>query len=337
MITDRLDRSKLDLSSVRFGPVGFADRRSGPMGAAPAFTTDIDLRPQRNLIVRVQAALNRATGVATWRMRALDPLTGALPDDPLAGFLPPNRTPPEGDGYVTLFAKPRSGLRTGTLIKNRASIVFDDNAAILTPTVRNRVDRRLPTSRVTSVRRARGRMLVRWTARDRGAGAKRYALSVSEDGRPFRLVRSAIKRRLLRFRGRRGHRYVFVTSATDAAGNGESPPAVGDLFAPARPVVARRGVRLVNALIYVAWPSRLTATVRGRGGQRVALLRGSRFGGRTTRGMRTRLSARFRRAEPVRLSLRLRRADLRRAGRPTVVVRSPRGGPLRIPLKVGKR
>jgi hypothetical protein len=338
VITDRLDRSRFDLSSVRFGPVGFGDRRGGPTGARPAFTTDIDLRPQRNLIVRVDASMNRATGVATWRLRSLDPITGGLPDDPLAGFLPPNRVPPEGDGYVTLFAKPRPGLRTGTTIRNRASIVFDDNAPILTPIVRNRIDRTPPTSRVTSVRRERGgRMVVRWTGRDRGAGAKRYAVWVSEQGGPFRLVRAATRRRVLRLPGRPKPGTVVVTRATDGAGNAEAPPAVGDLLVPAPRVVARRGARVVDVRIYTAWPGRLTATVRGPRGQRVALLPGSRLGAQAARTTRTSLTARFRRAGRVRLSLRLRRADVRRARQLTIVVRSPRGGPLRIPLDLGGR
>ena len=280
--------------------------------------------------MRVEASLDRATGIATWRLRALDPITFRLVDDPLAGFLPPNRVPPEGDGYVTLFAKPRAGLRTGATITNRASIVFDTNAPIVTPTVRNRVDRTPPTSRIVSVRRQRGgRMLVRWTGRDRGAGARRYALFASENGAPFRLIKAATSRRSLRFRGRPGRRYTFVTSAMDAAGNAEPAPAVGDLLAPGPRVV--RGRVTVNT--YAAWPGRLTATAVDRRGKRIAILRGSRIGSTTARTTRTSQNAGIRQAGRVRLALAPRRRRAAPDGRPA----RHAGGPLKIPLQRGRK
>ncbi|HEX8386142.1 MAG TPA: T9SS type A sorting domain-containing protein, partial [Rubricoccaceae bacterium] len=49
--------------------------------------------------------------------------------------LPPNQTAPEGQGAVTYRVSPRPGLVDGTEIHNTASIVFDFNPAIVTPTV----------------------------------------------------------------------------------------------------------------------------------------------------------------------------------------------------------
>ncbi len=49
--------------------------------------------------------------------------------------LPPNVDEPEGQGYITYGVEPRAGLPTGTVIENEASIVFDFNPPILTPTV----------------------------------------------------------------------------------------------------------------------------------------------------------------------------------------------------------
>ncbi|WP_242006605.1 T9SS type A sorting domain-containing protein [Rhodothermus marinus] len=48
--------------------------------------------------------------------------------------LPPNVNPPEGEGFVTFSIRPR-GVQEGTVIRNRASIVFDYNPPILTPEV----------------------------------------------------------------------------------------------------------------------------------------------------------------------------------------------------------
>ena len=49
--------------------------------------------------------------------------------------LPPNVTPPEGEGFVTFGVEPYLGLGAGTEITNEASIVFDFNPAIETPAV----------------------------------------------------------------------------------------------------------------------------------------------------------------------------------------------------------
>ncbi len=49
--------------------------------------------------------------------------------------LPPDKNPPEGQGYVTYSVLPNPSLTNGATIKNRASVVFDYNPPILTPTV----------------------------------------------------------------------------------------------------------------------------------------------------------------------------------------------------------
>ena len=63
-------------------------------------------------------------------------ITGQTVTFTFAGIdLPPNRTPPEGQGAVTFRVSPRPGLPDGTEIRNGAAIVFDFNPAILTPEV----------------------------------------------------------------------------------------------------------------------------------------------------------------------------------------------------------
>lgn len=53
--------------------------------------------------------------------------------------LPPNVDEPEGQGYVAFGVRPRPGLPTGTVIENTASIVFDFNPPIATPTVTHEI------------------------------------------------------------------------------------------------------------------------------------------------------------------------------------------------------
>lgn len=105
VITDQLD-ANLDLSTFALDTIGFGNRTIEVPEAAQNFTTDVDLRPEKNLLVRIAAGLDNTTGLLTWRLTSVDPDTGQPPEDPLAGFLPPNGTPPEGEGRVTFTVIP---------------------------------------------------------------------------------------------------------------------------------------------------------------------------------------------------------------------------------------
>jgi hypothetical protein len=139
IVVDQLDPTTVDLSTFTFGPVAFGDTRIDlPLGANAE--TTVDLRPENNLLVRVKGDLDEASGRVEWRFTSLDPATGLPPGDPLAGFLPPNINPPEGDGSVVFTVAPRADLTTGTQITKHASIVFDTNEPILTPVWLNTIN-----------------------------------------------------------------------------------------------------------------------------------------------------------------------------------------------------
>src|SRR5262245_5868082 len=121
VITDQLDISKMNLSSFSLGPISFGETIVVPPAGASQFSRSLDLRPQRNLILLIDAGLNGSTGLATWRFTSLDPDTLQLATDPDAGFLPPNVTPPAGKGSVLFTVQPRQGIDTGTEICNHAS------------------------------------------------------------------------------------------------------------------------------------------------------------------------------------------------------------------------
>ena len=150
VISDPLDPTTMDLATLSLGPIGFDDRAVVPPPGLSSFTTDVDLRPEQNLLVRIEASLDAATSVLTWRFTSLDPDTGEPPTDPLAGFLPPNLNPPEGQGSVSFTVDPVGSLPTGTEIRNQASIVFDLNEPIVTPEWLNTIDLEDPVSQVVS-------------------------------------------------------------------------------------------------------------------------------------------------------------------------------------------
>ncbi|NJM39785.1 MAG: hypothetical protein HC853_02935 [Anaerolineae bacterium] len=135
VITDTLDANTLDVSTLRLGGFTISDTLVPVGNALVPFTKDIDLRSTRGVILRADAALNDNVLVVT--LSSLDPTTMQPTTDALAGFLPPNANGFEGQGYVFFSIKPKAGLPLGTLINNTATIVFDDNAPIKTPTWTN--------------------------------------------------------------------------------------------------------------------------------------------------------------------------------------------------------
>jgi len=134
VVTDQLDTSKLDITTFSLGPISFGKYSLTPPAGSKTFTAALDLRPDQNIVAKVDAALNTASGVVTWRFTSLDPSTLQTMEDPLAGFLPPNTAPPGGEGQLLFSVSRKSGLTSGTTVCNQASVVFDVNAPILTPT-----------------------------------------------------------------------------------------------------------------------------------------------------------------------------------------------------------
>ena len=192
------------------------------------FLTEVDLRPEQDLIVEVSGWLDTGTGVLRWRLRSIDPETGALPEDPLAGFLPPNVTPPEGDGRVMFTVMPKAGLASGTEIGNGASIVFDVNDPIDTPAVLNTIDAGPPSSGVSELPSTTesSSFVVAWSGADDvgGSGIGRYDVYVSDNGGPFALWQST-EEPSATWVGEEGHTYGFYSVAVDRVGHREPAPA----------------------------------------------------------------------------------------------------------------
>ncbi len=119
VITDQLDLATLDGEELELGQIAFGDTVIDVPPRLKTYTTTIDLRPDENLTVQVEADFDQSSGLLTWTFTSLDPETGELPEDPLAGFLPPNREPPEGEGYVMFTMRQKPGLATGPRFATR--------------------------------------------------------------------------------------------------------------------------------------------------------------------------------------------------------------------------
>ena len=230
VVTDQLDVTKVDLSTLSLGPISFGDRTLTPAPGVQQYTGGVDLRPDQTLVVTVQAGLDTNTGLLTWRFTSIDPNTGQFTEDPDAGLLPPNINPPEGEGSVVFTVQPKPGLATDTQICNRASIVFDVNAAIETPEWCNRIDTGPPVTAVDSmVAGCSGALSLHWSGSDVGAGLDTFTIFVSEDGGPAVAWLADTTDTSGVYPGQPGKTYAFHSVASDKVGNVEGPPASPDV------------------------------------------------------------------------------------------------------------
>lgn len=221
VVSDRLDPELFLLNTLSFGRIEFGDRQLIPPPGLRQFSTLVDLRPQNDLLVRVNLNLNTVTGQLTARLTGVDPDTGEFPDDPLAGFLPPNVNSPEGEGSVAFTVYPRTTLLTGTLIPNRASIIFDLNAPIFTPEWSNTIDNDRPLSTLNLDSSAnRTQIELSLAASDVGSGLFRTTIFASENDGPFSpwLVTAATDTVAV-FQADPSINYSFYSEARDNAGN----------------------------------------------------------------------------------------------------------------------
>lgn len=121
----------LDVSTFAFDAVTIGSRTIVPPPGVQAYATTVDLRPGLDVIVSVVLQLDPPTGVASWSLSSLDPETGQEPRDPSQGFLPPNVSPPEGEGSILFSVQASAGLCNDTVIENAGSFFFDSEGVPL--------------------------------------------------------------------------------------------------------------------------------------------------------------------------------------------------------------
>ncbi len=225
VVTDQLDASKLDFDTFNLGSIFFgADNKVILPSGLSEYAADVDLRPQQNIIVHVDAKLDKTTGLLTWRFTSLNPATGLPTDDPFAGFLPPNKTAPEGEAQVLFTVQTKKDIATGTEIRNKARIVFDNNDPIDTPEWLNTIDNSKPVSHVLPLAATQDSVIfnVNWAGTDTGSGVRSYTVLVSENGGSFTAWLSNTTVASGRFIGQPGKTYSFYSVAQDQTGNQEN-------------------------------------------------------------------------------------------------------------------
>ncbi|MEL6445752.1 MAG: T9SS type A sorting domain-containing protein, partial [Bacteroidota bacterium] len=225
IVVDTLDLEVFDPASLTLGPVTFGERIVPVPPGLQDYATTVDLRPEQDLLVLIALTLEPMSGILTARFTSLDPDTGELPEDPFAGFLPPNVTPPEGEGSISFVVAPRDGTGSGTVLRNEARIFFDLNEPIDTPPWINTVDLTAPTSGVVALQETLSDSVftVTWAGSDANAGVSGFDVYVSQEEGPFEPWLLNYAETSATFVGRNGGSYAFYSIASDFAGNVEPP------------------------------------------------------------------------------------------------------------------
>jgi subtilase family serine protease len=229
-ITQQLDED-FDFQSFRVDDFGFGDTLVELPGKDPFFQGRLALSGSSN-VVDVIATVDILTGLVTWILQTIDPTTGEAPIDALAGFLPPNDPAHRGEGFVSYTVRPKRTTPTDTRVDAHATIVFDVNEPLDTPSIFNTLDVAPPASAIAPLPAvsAEEAIAVRWTAADDadGSAIAGFDIYVSRDGRPFEPWLVATTLTTATYFGLAGHTYAFYSVASDNAGNIETPPTAAD-------------------------------------------------------------------------------------------------------------
>ena len=222
VVKDTLDGNLFDLSTFAATGVLLGDKRI-ELNGEKSFVRTIDMRTRINVIAEVSLDYDETQGIATWTIRSLDPMTMEETLDYMQGVLPVNY---DGNGQGELYfdIKLREGLPDGTEIPNRASITFDFEEAIITPTWTNIVDGVCPESCVTDVTYKNDSIVtLSIEGSDERSGIWKYDLYVQYGyGSPWiKEAELAADSTEVDFRIYDGLYYGFCALATDSAGNVE--------------------------------------------------------------------------------------------------------------------
>ena len=233
LVTDDLD-SRFDWSTFQLTSISFNDAKLAIPEGLQRFTatTQVGTDPYP---VDIDISLNPASGRITCLIQSRDPATGTLPEDPFAGFLPPNNATHRGEGSFTYTVRPHVGLVDGTVLTNRATIIFDPtygaNPPILTPTATNTIDGLAPSSVIQPLpAQGVGEVPIQWSGQDapNGSGIGSFDIYVSRDNGPFMPWLLATPDKGATFTGDPGSAYRFYSIARDLAGNTEDAPVQPD-------------------------------------------------------------------------------------------------------------
>jgi hypothetical protein len=216
-VSDTLDATRFDLNTFEFTDFTIANKTYTVPKGRQEFVLQDSL--SQVMKVRINGSLEKSTGIVSWQFTAIDPATGDIPV--FEGFLPPNKKMPEGEGSVSFTILPKQTLADGVVIKNRASIIFDQNEPILTNTWQNIVDALPPASTVMATRvEGSPEIHLAFTGSDASSGIANYDIYIREEGGEWQAFGNAFSdtETILADSSKQ---YSFYVLANDLVGNRE--------------------------------------------------------------------------------------------------------------------
>ncbi len=239
IILDTLDKTRFDLSSFR--ALSFAigsNHYNIPLGAID-YSIDVPFNSQLN--VRLSINLDTITGIMKAHFKSIDTQTGAVTDDPLAGFLPPNTNSPNGEGYISFSIDLLDGLPHGTVVRNKASIIFDTNEPIVTDEWMNTLDRNMPSSQISGAYQLNdSTVVIKATGTDAASGFRNFKLFVSANGDAYKYYFKVSDSALIY--GSIGTTFNYYVVGVDSVGNQEQKtPSAEGTFTITDPLVITLG------------------------------------------------------------------------------------------------
>lgn len=226
-IRDTIDKSVFDMSTVRLSAFSWGDSIIVVEPNEQNVSLMKNIKPVHPNFLRIDAVTDTANGIIRWRFWTVDTVTLQLTDDPAEGFLPPNIDGVSGAGYVTFSIAPKSSVTNGTVLRNKATIVFDNNAPILTDEWEYRIDTLQPFSVMNTLPPVSysTSLNVDWSGSDAHAGINLYSIYVSVNDSTYKVWKELTGLTSAVFNGQLGNTYKFFSVALDKAGNYEDPPA----------------------------------------------------------------------------------------------------------------
>jgi hypothetical protein len=218
-VTDTLDATNYDLTTFGFNAFGWAETSYSVGGSqTQEFTRDIIYNVKgQDILVRVSGQYDAATGIARWSFVSLKK-NGEEIDDPDLGFLLPNNSERAGEGFVSFSIEHKKSPKNGSTVSNRASIVFDANAPIMTNTYVNTFDTDYPTSRIVSVSEDDGYLHVKLDGDDATSGIDHFDIFIFQDDSKEYTVMQNVQMFQVPIPCQPGTKYGLCVRATDRVG-----------------------------------------------------------------------------------------------------------------------
>jgi hypothetical protein len=214
--------------------------------------------------VEVTAFLDSFNQQAIWVFQSLDTISGLPPLDPLAGFLPPNDTlTGNGEGFIGFTVRPHPNSQTFDEINTFASIVFDENDPINTPTSLLTIDDDPPVSGIDTIfyNPDSLRYQVVLNGSDIGSGVKNYTLFRALGDQKFEPIVERTEKTNIFMNLTVDSTYHFITMARDSVDLLELPKDFPDYtYTPPRPtnnILLTEGWNLISAYFDPSEPDML--------------------------------------------------------------------------------